>query len=745
MNDSRLSGIHRKRIAERVATLVERGFLSEADARMLAQPNGCLSMSVADKMVENVVSVFGMPFAVAPNFLINGKDCIAPMVVEEPSVVAGVSSAARLMRSAGGFDARSTEPILIGQIQLIDLDNPLQAVEALERAADDLLAIANTMLARLVQRGGGARSIEFFSHVLPGGQVSVVAHIAVDTRDAMGANLVNSLCEGLAPKLEEISGGRSCLRILSNLADQSLVTASVIVELAALHISGFGAENVRDGIVIANDLARVDRYRATTHNKGIMNGVDAVAIATGNDWRSIEASVHSYACRDGQYRSLTTWSVTADGDLRGELTLPLKVGIVGGSLQANPAAAIGLRIAAVDSATELAELMCCVGLAQNFAALRALVTSGIQKGHMSLHARSVATVAGAPAELFEEVVKRLVESGEIRDWKAAEIIDDLRLSSTANKAGDSRELATGTACGKVILLGEHAAVYGRHVLALPLIDALTAKCRASVSGMSLSVPAWNFSEAWNAGSKPSWATRLLDVILGRLGLGGIDVDIEVETRLPMGMGLGSSAALAVALVRAISAHHSRKLDDDEVNSIAFECEKLSHGNPSGIDNTLAVFGSPVLFSSARAPAMQALELDRSPPIVVAFGSSPGLTAEQVAGVRARRDENTAYYDAIFDQIDAMSRAGAEALVNGEYQRLGAMMNICHGLLNAIGVSTAELECMVSVARQAGAIGAKLTGAGGGGSIVALCPDTCADVELALREAGYETLTLNAQH
>ncbi len=296
-------------------------------------------------MIENVIGVFGLPFATAPNFRLNGRDYIVPMVVEEPSVVAGVSSAAKTARTSGGFKASSTDPVLIGQIQLVDIEKPDPAVQALFAASDELIDLANSLQPNLHARGGGAKELEFFKYKMPNGKWTVVLHVLVDTRDAMGANLVNTICEGIAPRVEEIAKARACLKILSNLADKSMVTANVIMPLSELAEEGHSAESVRDGIVMANEFANADPYRAATHNKGIMNGIDAVAIATGNDWRAVEAAAHAYAARSGSYRALTSWTVGNKGDLRGEIVMPMKVGVVGGSMKSNPAASLGLKIA----------------------------------------------------------------------------------------------------------------------------------------------------------------------------------------------------------------------------------------------------------------------------------------------------------------------------------------------------------------------------------------------------------------
>ena len=745
MSDSRIPAFFRKSIADRLDTLVERGFIDPDDVVLLQQTAGVLPVEVADKMAENVISVFGLPLAVAPNFLVNGRDYVVPMVVEEPSVVAGVSGAARLMRHGGGFVAKADQPILTGQVQLVDVTDPDKTIEVLQAAEQELLQEANELQPNLQKRGGGARSIEFLKHCLADERWTVMAHIAVDTRDAMGANLVNTICEGIAPKIEELSGHKAGLCILSNLADKSLVTSIVTLPLNSLRVTGFSAETVRDGIVMANELAMADRYRAATHNKGIMNGVDAVAIATGNDWRAIEASAHAYACRDGKYRPLTNWTVTPSGDLRGELTIPLKVGIVGGSLQTNPGARIGLKIAAAESATELAMLMCSVGLAQNFAALRALVTSGIQKGHMSLHARSVASLASAPPEIFDQVVRGLIDSGEVKDWKAAELIADIRKAQkpAGNKRAGSDDYASGTAAGKVILLGEHAVVYGRHALAMPIKDAVTARCRKARGPVVLRIPGWGLTQSFDQqDDSVTGAASILQLLLAQLKVSAENMEMEVESRLPVAQGLGASAALAASMARALSEHLNLNLADDEVNRLTFECEKLAHGDPSGIDNTVAVYGQPLLFRKGKEPVQESIDLQRAPPLVIACSGKRGMTREQVAGVRRRHEKNPSLYEAVFDNIDKLSQAGLKALVGGDYDALGAQMNVCHGLLNAIEVSTPELEAMVALAREHGAIGAKLTGAGGGGSIVALCPGVQDAVSSALRDSGYQTIQPN---
>lgn len=715
MSDSRISGLYKLSVAERIARLRDLGWLSVEDAACLSGGYHVLSAPAADHMIENVVGVFGMPFAITPNFIVNGRECLVPLVVEEPSIVAGLSSAAAMARPHGGFEVENHGSLLIGQIHITDIADADHAIAVLEKAKPALLDAANAVHPRLVMRGGGVRDLELRLFALPDSSPLIAVHVLVDTCDAMGANLVNSICEAIAPEVAAACEGNVALRILSNLADRSMFTARVRYELP---------DDVRDAIVTANNIALVDPYRATTHNKGIMNGVDAVAIATGNDWRAIEAGAHSYAAASGRYQSLTRWTIADNGDLLGEITLPLKVATVGGTLRNNPGAALGLAMTGAASAIELAELMAAVGIAQNFAALRALATQGIQAGHMKLHARSVAASAGTPDTLFEDVVTKLIDSGEIKEWKAREILANLRSSA---QTPEQASAPAGTAAGKVILLGEHGVVYGRHALALPIPDAVSVNVTHS-SKLSHNLPA-----------------EFVDVILDELGIDDKAWHISIDSQLPFGKGLGSSAAVAVAIVRAFDKSLRLGLDEERVNAIAFASEKLAHGTPSGIDNTLATFAKPILFRNAGGLRFELVDINSPPPLVIAWGDETGRTSEQVAGVRKRREHAKAHFDSLFDEMDRLSRQGAELLQAAKWQELGSLMNICHGLLNAIGVSTPELERMVTLARQSGASGAKLTGAGGGGSIVALCPGNTDAVEAELRRAGYQTLVLSGRN
>jgi len=563
----------------------------------------------------------------------------------------------------------------------------------------------------------------------------------------MGANLVNGMCEGVAPLIESLTGGSVFLRILSNLTDRSIVRARCSIPVEALAGRGYSGEQARDGIVVAGDFAEVDPYRAATHNKGIMNGIDPVAIATGNDWRAIEAGAHAYAARGGRYTSLTRWSVDEDGNLCGAIEIPIKVGIVGAPLESNPTVALNLRLLGVESATQLAEIMACVGLAQNFAAIRALATEGIQRGHMTLHARSVVTAAGASEDIFDEVLDRLIQSGTIKIWKAQEIIGEMKAEKEATSApilSKRKDQAMGVGYGKAVILGEHSVVYGRHAIAAPLPLVIKAMVEDCDQGIHLMIPRWGieYELAANPAERRSFE-RPAGVMLDELGLGGRAMRIEVFPEVPRSMGLGGSAAMAVAIVRALDKHFRLGLTDEEVNRLAFESEKVAHGNPSGLDNTLACYAKPLVFRAGEPPLVEPLNIAKPIPAVIGMTGFEGLTAKTVGRVRDAWKKDQQLYERIFDQIDTLVLRGVQAIQDNDIKLLGELMNICHGMLNALQVSTPELEQLVDIARENGALGAKLTGGGGGGSIISVCdPDQQQPIVNAIRAAGYQAMAVN---
>ena len=419
---SRIPKFYDLPLEERQARLTASGLLTPEDIARLDGTNG-LSLEQAQHMIENVVGLHSLPLGLALNFQVNGRDVIAPMAVEEPSIVAGASYMAKLARAGGGFGAQTTPPEMIGQIQIVDVAAPEAARLALLEQKESLLEQAAEVDPVLQKLGGGPRDLAVRLIAESSIGPFLVAHLIYDVRDAMGANAVNTACERLAPRVEAITGGRVHLRILSNLADRRLARARCTIPLSELAFRDFSAEQVRDGILAAWAFAAADPYRAATHNKGIMNGVDAVVVATGNDWRAVEAGAHAYAARSGTYTSLSTWEQDAEGNLVGSLEMPLAVGIVGGATKVHPVAQVVLKIMQVNSAADLAEIIVSVGLAQNLAALRALATEGIQRGHMSLHARQVAIAAGAQGDAITRLAEQLVAEKAVRIDRAREILE----------------------------------------------------------------------------------------------------------------------------------------------------------------------------------------------------------------------------------------------------------------------------------------------------------------------------------
>lgn len=736
---SRIANFFKMSVTERLAALAARGLLSPEDLQLLGSGNNQLGLGAADKMIENVVGIFSLPMGVALNFLINGKDYVVPLAVEEPSIVAGLSGAARMARLGGGYQFETTEPILIGQVQVVNIKDMAAARRAILEQRDELLALANSLHPKMVARGGGAMDIEVHDYVAPeDGRAMLVVHLLVDTRDAMGANLVNTMCEGVASLVETITGGKVFLRILSNLTDRAVVKARVQIPVGNLAGKGYTGEEVRDGIILANDLALVDPYRAATHNKGIMNGVDAVAIATGNDWRAIEAAAHAYAARSGQYRALTRW-YRGDADaLVGEIDIPMKVGTVGGSLETNPTVRINHRLLGSPNASELAGVMGVIGLAQNFAALRSLSTDGIQQNHMTLHARSVASSAEVPEAMFDLVVEALIESGEIKVWKAREIVKNLARRQLQPDSADR-----SSACGKIILLGEHAVVYGRSAIALPIPLAVETVVQPNKSrDVQLVIPRWGLEQKIRPDNTQG-VSGILYTLIQELSLKDRGMTIEVIPHVPRAMGLGGSSALAVAIIRALNSAYGLTLQDAEINRLAFECEKAAHGTPSGVDNTVATYGQPLVYRrpDQGEPQFDTLALAEPMDIVIGITGKESLTANMVGQVRSAWQAHRQRYETIFDQIQSLTDAGREAASNGQWQELGEVMNLCHGYLNALQLSTPELEELIHVARSAGALGAKLTGGGGGGSMIALCQDNADAISKAVEKAGYRALTI----
>jgi hydroxymethylglutaryl-CoA reductase len=416
---SRIEGFYKMPMHDRLKIVKEFAGLTDEEAMALAGFGG-LDPSVPDKMVENAIGTFQVPLGIAVNFQINGKDYLIPMATEEPSVIAAASNSAKMAREKGGFWTSSTPPVMIGQIQLTGVHDPNRAKHMLLEKKQDLLDLANAQDPMLVKVGGGAKDVEArIIHTARG--PNVVVHLLVDVRDAMGANAVNTMAEAVAPLVESIAGGRVYLRILSNLAVHRLARARAIWTKESL-----GGPEVVEGVLEAYMFADADPFRCATHNKGVMNGIDALMLATGNDTRAIEAGAHAYAARSGSYKPLTAFEKTPEGDLAGTIELPMAVGLVGGATKVHPTAKACVKLLKVKSAQELGEIAAAVGLAQNLAALRALATEGIQKGHMSLHAKNIVNSVGCPSELVDEVVRIIVSERKVRMDRAIEVIEELK-------------------------------------------------------------------------------------------------------------------------------------------------------------------------------------------------------------------------------------------------------------------------------------------------------------------------------
>ena len=414
---SKVSSFYKMSIEERIDFVKKFSDLSDEEADLFSSP---LDIEIADRMIENVLGTFELPIGLAVNFRINEKDYIIPMITEESSVVAAASNAAKIARIKGGFRTDSSDPLMIGQIQILNTKDVTYAVKEIIKHKEEILKLANAQDKILVDFGGGAKDLEVRILDSPLGKM-IVIHLIVDVRDAMGANAVNTMVEALAPIIEDITGGKVRLKILSNLADKRIVKAKAVFDKEKM-----GGEKIVDAFLESYILASIDPYRAATHNKGIMNGIDSLIIATGNDFRAIEAGAHAYAARNGQYTSLTSYHKDENGDLVGIIELPLALGIIGGAGNIHPKAKLCKKILGIKTAQELSEIAASLGLAQNFAAVFALSTVGIQKGHMSLHAKNIAIMAGAKDKEIDKVAEQMINEGKIKLDRAKEILTDVK-------------------------------------------------------------------------------------------------------------------------------------------------------------------------------------------------------------------------------------------------------------------------------------------------------------------------------
>lgn len=754
---SRLPGFAGLAVRDRIALLQRHGLLSEEDAKALLAGAHLPDASVADPVGEHMIGVMAMPVGLGLDFRVNGRDCVVPLALEAPSIAATLSAAAHLIRACGGFEVHRTVTALTGRIPLVDLKDPQGACAAVVAHKEEILALANSLQRDPQAHGGGAGDLTAQLRRAPESDCDIlVVHLHAGTSETEGsAGLINTLCAGVAPRLEALTGGRALSRTPSDVGNRFIVRAKAVVTVQALAEKGRDGERVRDDIVLASDLARVEPGCAAAHDQDIANGIGAVARATGCGWRALEAGAPAMA-GSGRNQTFARWYRNNGGDLVGELEIPITLSASGSGVQSNPTAGISRRLLGVHGAGELAEVMGAVGLAQSFSVLRAQVTNDAQSNDLAQRARSVARAAQVPASLLESVVQGLLDSRQVTVAKARELADSLRVApaevheraATPHHDQPEDAAAWSVGHGKIILLGEHSVVYGRHAVAAPLPFAIRALATDGADGVALSIPGWGVERRIpaHAPRQPSKdvVARLLRLVTQRLGLEGQDLRIRVDAGIPRGMGVGGSAALAVAIIRALSRLRNLRLDDDQVCALAFECEKIAHGTPSGLDNTVATYGQAVLYRRGESPQFERITLDEPPPLVLGLCHHPGLTVETVARVRRAWTEQRALHDQIFDAMDTIALTGLDALRRRDWQHFGALMNVCQGQLQSLGVSSDELDDMIRIARNHGAAGAKLTGGGGGGAMIALCPDGRGPVVEALSAAGYDALEIRLQ-
>ena len=718
---SRIPRFYRLSVEQRLAYLARSFGLSNGQIAELRNGQS-LRIRHAVNMVENAVGVFGLPLGLGLNFLVDGKEHLVPMAIEEASIIAAASKAALMIRKAGGFTTDVGDPVMIGQIQVLDVADPEAAAQLLIDNKQRILDRANEPNERMVRRGGGAFDIE--TRILTDerdGTRMLVVHLLIDVREAMGANAVNYSCEAAGSLVAEICGGSINLRIVSNYADRRLARASFSLPFELLASGELSGEQVARRMVEAGRMARIDPYRAATHNKGIMNGIDAAAIALGQDWRAIEAGGHAYAARSGQYRGLTEYEII-DNELHGSIELPLQVGWVGGAVNSHPGVKVLRRVSGVEKASELASLLAAVGLGQNFAACLALSTDGIQKGHMALHARSVAISVGVPSQDVEAVAQQLIRLGEVKVATAERVFRELQESRLSEGETGAMPIETW-APGKVVLFGEHATVYGQPGITASIDVKLTCRILHDPAGPRFLQPEFRqVFEMPESDLDIRLFSQVVDEALATYGLQQAPIAIAIESELVPGMGLGSSAACSVALCTALRRYagmdYQRRLD----NSLFEEVQKLEsiyHGSPSGMDAATVLNGGVLWFRSGPPRETLSIRVPVQATGIICIVEPGARTIELVQQVRHSREMNQHHVDSILAQIGEITARAGAALGCGNLLEVGSLMNENHELLASLGVSTEELDNAVELLRSMGAYGAKLTGAGGGGAVIAL--------------------------
>lgn len=748
LRTSRIPGFYRLSIEQRLAYLARTFGLTDEQISQM-RDGTALSVDHAVNMVENTIGVLGLPLGLGLNFMVDGREHLVPMAIEEASIIAAVSKGALLIRRSGGFTSEVDDPIMIGQVQILDLDDPDKASELLLERKQEVIDSANRSDSRMVTRGGGVKDLE--TRVLCGGRdvgPMLIVHLLCDVCEAMGANAVNYACEAAGPKIAELVGGRVNLQILSNLADKRIARAEFHVPFEMLKTEKIDGRSVATRMVEASRFAQVDPYRAATHNKGIFNGICAAALAFGQDWRAIEAGGHAYAARDGQYRGLATYEIS-DESLIGQIEIPLQVGWVGGAVDSHPGVKVLRSISGVQNSRELSGLLASVGLAQNFAACLALCTEGIQRGHMALHARSVAVSVGVEPENVEKVALEMIRRGEVKVSVAEDIHRGMR-DTVPEKSGEHELPVRSFARGKVVLFGEHATVYGYPGIISTIDLGLTVKIKSDSHGPRFLHP--NFKQAFpipNTDKDVRLFSRAADAAFELYGLLQEPIAIEVESNLVPGMGLGSSAAFSVALCSALRRYKGMNLDQQwngELFGEAQQLEAVFHGNPSGMDAATVLSGGVIWFRKGPPREILPIRLPKPMTGIVCIVEPGARTIEMVELVKNNRKHDPESVDAIFEEIGNLTVDAGIALGTGDAHATGKLMQKNHDLLAKLGVSTPQLDKAVDLLLDRGALGAKLTGAGGGGAVVALVdPDKRQELmeELSAKFALVYPFTLGA--
>lgn len=720
---SRVPGFYRLSVEQRLAYLARSFNLSEKEISELRNGNA-LRVEHAVNLVENAIGVFGVPLGLGLNFFVDGREHIIPMAIEEASIIAAASRAALLIRSGGGFFTEVDAPIMIGQVQVMGLKAPVEAIECILLRKQEIIDRGNLPHPRMVARGGGVKDIE--CRVLDGGDVigpMLVVHLLADVREAMGANAVSAACESVGRLIEEITGGRVNLRILSNLADRRLARAWFALPFELLATKKHSGTEIARFIVEADRLAWADPYRAATHNKGIFNGICAAALALGQDWRAIEAGGHAYAARDGQYRGLTRYTL-GEGTLNGSIELPLQVGWIGGAVKSHPGVRILQKISGIANARQLAGVLAAVGLGQNFAALNAMCTEGIQRGHMALHARSVALSVGVPADEVETVAEEMIKRGDVKVSAAEEIYQEMhdptRVVPKPLPEGLPVEIFVP---GKIVLFGEHATVYGYPGITSSLKVGLRVRISHDPDGPRFLKP--HYKQVFTVSGTDTEVQRFskaVELALAMFDLQKAPIAIEAESDLVPGMGLGSSAAFSAALCKALSLYRGeeppRQFDIELFDKVQ-KLESIFHGRPSGMDAATVLSGGVLWFRKGPPREILPIRMPRLMAGIVCMVEPGASTIELVQRVKDSREKNPEAIDDILEQIGSLTVDAGIALGTGDSVELGHLMFRNHELLARLGVSTPALDHAVELLLEHGVLGAKLTGSGGGGAVIAL--------------------------